>query len=365
MKKKRIQNKNWRKVKLGDVARFYYGKMPNRERLNIGGIYPVYTGYQNVGYYNEYNSDGDLIVVARGVGGTGDIKISPAKSFVTNLSIVIKLDQKLVDKNYLFYKFNRGLRYLDSGSAQSQITISDLEKINIELPSLIVQQKLAKILSGFDDKIELNNKINQNLEQTAQAILNDTGLFNKFGADKLGDLMVQRKEKFKKYEDWKDLKLLDLGRFPQKSLAITSYGIGGEIKTSGVRFKKWDILFGAVRPYFHKVVIAPFDGVTNSSVFVICPKEESHGSLLITTLFSENVINYASMSASGTKMPVIKWEDLCNMKLSIPGEKIIDNFNNVIRPFYNIIIKNVEENEKLASLRDLLLPKLMSGEIKV
>src|SRR3989344_8683853 len=112
MKKKRIQNKNWRKVKLGDVARFYYGKMPNRERLNIGGIYPVYTGYQNVGYYNEYNSDEDLIVVARGVGGTGDVKISPPKCFVTNLSIVIKLDDEVVDKKYLYYKYlNTNLRY--------------------------------------------------------------------------------------------------------------------------------------------------------------------------------------------------------------------------------------------------------------
>jgi type I restriction enzyme S subunit len=181
----------------------------------------------------------------------------------------------------------------------------------------------------------------------------------------LEEIMNLRREKFKSYNEWKNEKLLDLGRFPQKSLAINEHGKGEEIKTSAFKFYKGDILFGAVRPYFHKVVIAPFDGVTNQSVFVIFPKKQEFYSYLITILFSESTINYATNMAFGTKMPVLKYEDLANMNIVLPDFKILSIFNGIVDKFYKILIEKVEENQKLAALRDLLLPKLMSGEIRV
>ncbi len=276
-----------------------------------------------------------------------------------------------INKDFLYYRLIIDREKLISnvtGSIFDNLKTDVLREHEIALPSDGEQKRIADVLSTFDDKIELNNKISRTLEQMAQAIFKEWLLKNQksnIKNQKLGNLMSLRKEKFKKYEEWKNLKLLDLGRFPQKSLAITTYGKGEEIKTAGIKFKKGDILFGAVRPYFHKVVIAPFDGVTNSSVFVIMPKKENYYALLITILFSENTINYASMSASGTKMPVIKWEDLCSMEILIPEEKIIDSFNRIVKNFYDLIIKNTKENQKLAVLRDLLLPKLMSGEVRV
>ena len=160
---------NWQEVKLGDVLSFRYGKMPNKNKILSKGKYPIFTGYRYAGFYDEYNIEkNQLIIVARGVGGTGDVKLSKEQCFLTNLSIASSLKTRQVDVKYLFYYFTlHSLRYLDSGSAQSQITINDLEKIIILLPSLDVQKKIAGVLGALDDKIVLNNKINQNLEAQA------------------------------------------------------------------------------------------------------------------------------------------------------------------------------------------------------
>ena len=165
--------KTWENVKFSDIASFKYGKMPTKNKILETGGYPIYSGYRYVGYYNEYNIDKNtLIIIARGVGGTGDVKLTKEKCYLTNLSIaVFPFNNNSVNTLYLYYYFLlHNLRYLDSGSAQSQITISDLEKLVIKLPPLETQKKIAVVLSSLDDKIELNNKINQNLEQQAQAI---------------------------------------------------------------------------------------------------------------------------------------------------------------------------------------------------
>lgn len=156
---------------LGDIATFQYGKMPKKPLLGTG-LFPTYSGYKYQYLYPEFNCDaGDVIVVARGVGGTGDVKIVKEKCYLTNLSIKISLDNKIVDNRFFYYMFMKNnLRYLDSGSAQSQITINDLKILKIELPCLSVQKKVVKILSELDDKIEVNTHTNQTLEQIAQAI---------------------------------------------------------------------------------------------------------------------------------------------------------------------------------------------------
>jgi type I restriction enzyme, S subunit len=314
-----------------------------------------------------------LYSIAGTIGRTALVTKQELPANTNQALAIIRSDFEKVYPKYLFYILStRHQRVfansLVAQSVQANINLKQVSEFEIDLPEITEQKRIAEVFAMLDDKIELNNKINRNLEQMAQAIFKEWFVKNqksKSKNQKLGDLMVLRKEKFKKYEDWKNLKLLDLGRFPQKSLAITSYGKGEEIKTAGIKFKKGDILFGAVRPYFHKVVIAPFDGVTNSSVFVIIPKKDNYYALLVTILFSENTVNYASMSASGTKMPVIKWEDLCDMEISLPEEKVLNNFNKIVENFYKAIVKNAEENQKLAALRDLLLPKLMSGEIRV
>ncbi len=132
----------WEVAKLGEVSSMKYGKMAKKEKLIDEGI-PVYSGYRITGYYPELMFDeSKVIVVARGVGGTGDVKMSPDICWLTNLSIAVLENQDKLTKTFLYFylKFSR-LRNLDSGSAQSQITIANLSLHRILLPLLNCIQK--------------------------------------------------------------------------------------------------------------------------------------------------------------------------------------------------------------------------------
>ena len=151
--------------RLDEIAtNFRYGKMPDKNRIKDAGEYPVWSGYRCVGYYDEKNVNKDeIVVVARGIGGTGDVKICKEDSFLTNLSIAFSVN-KGINPLYVYYYYQiKNLRYLDSGSAQSQITINDLKKVKIPIPNEVTQDKIVKVLGKLDKKIEINNKINNNL----------------------------------------------------------------------------------------------------------------------------------------------------------------------------------------------------------
>jgi type I restriction enzyme S subunit len=313
-----------------------------------------------------------------------------SQAMVNEHVYIVRTKQELLDQVFLYYKLRtrEGQEMIKNsirGSAQGGLTRDFLDNWTIYIPSLDEQKRIADFLSAFDDKIELNEKIIRTIEKMAMTIFEEWFVHLRFpGYEKiefvdselgkipkgwrvgnLGEIMIRRVERVKSYKEWMKEKLLDLGRFPRKSLAMVSYGKGEEIKSSVLRFKEGDILFGAVRPYFHKVLIAPFNGVTNASVFIIYPSNAYYYCFLVCTLFSDSTIAYATRCASGTKMPVLKWEDLCSMQLVIPEESILYKFNEIVNPLLLKLLENVKENQILASLRDLLLPKLMSGEVRI
>ena len=139
----------WKLGQLSYLTDFQYGKMvPESERCDTG--YPIFSGYGVTGYYKEYMFENSTIVVlARGVSGTGDVRISPRYSYITNLSIALKLK----DLSYFAYLYvylkNDNLRALDSGSAQSMITVDSLSKHKIAIPS----KEIAESFNNYADAI--------------------------------------------------------------------------------------------------------------------------------------------------------------------------------------------------------------------
>ncbi|MCJ7795362.1 MAG: restriction endonuclease subunit S, partial [Thermoleophilia bacterium] len=159
----------WPEYTLGDLCKFKYGQMPRKTDLCDDG-YPVFSGYHIVGYATTYHyEEPEIIVVARGVGGTGDVKMSPPKCFLTNLSIVAKVISSNVDKKFLYYRLaGPKLWELRTGSAQAQITIDRLQRYELRLPPLATQRKIAAILSAYDDLIENNLRRIKILDEMAQ-----------------------------------------------------------------------------------------------------------------------------------------------------------------------------------------------------
>ncbi|RXJ55433.1 restriction endonuclease subunit S [Candidatus Marinarcus aquaticus] len=162
---------DWEVKKLEKIVSMKYGKMPNKKDLVSKG-YPVYSGYKISGFHKEYlYENSELIIVARGVGGTGDVKFSPKKSWITNLSIVLPLDEEEI-KYYLFYVLTRKkLRYLDSGSAQSQITISDLNMLKIIFPKKEILDNYYTLSKPIFEQIQQNQQQNKILKQQRDSLL--------------------------------------------------------------------------------------------------------------------------------------------------------------------------------------------------
>lgn len=162
----------WQVKRLDELGKISYGTMPKKEKLDVSG-YPVFSGYNYVGYYPEYNClENKVIVVARGVGGTGDIKLTKEKCFLTNLSICVHNNFNLIDDILLFYSLNlKGLHFLRTGSAQPQITINDLNKVVVLIPKKNVENHFLSFFKDLTNTKEINLKENQTLTQLRDTLL--------------------------------------------------------------------------------------------------------------------------------------------------------------------------------------------------
>jgi type I restriction enzyme S subunit len=162
----------WLNVPLSELATFKYGKfLPKSSLLDHG--YPVFSGYGVVGYLPDYQfAEPQLLIVCRGEGGTGDVKLSPPMCSITNLSIVLSPDKSKVLRDYLYWTLKCcDTRVLRTGSAQAQIVIGSLEKLPVSIPrSLDLQAAIASFFRVLDDRIALLRETNATLEDIAQAL---------------------------------------------------------------------------------------------------------------------------------------------------------------------------------------------------
>lgn len=162
----------WKYEKLEKFTKMKYGKMLDSELFLEKG-YPVFSGYGVRGYYSEYMyEEPQILVLCRGVSGTGEVRLTPRFSYITNLSIVVEVDKPTVSKMYLyFYLRNSDLRALDSGSAQSMITTGDLYFQDAILPPTELQMKFDTVTNSIMKEIEIKNKENQKLTELKDLLL--------------------------------------------------------------------------------------------------------------------------------------------------------------------------------------------------
>jgi type I restriction enzyme S subunit len=332
-----------------------------------------------------------LLIVARGVGGTGDIKMSPPKCTILNLSIVISPNENKVNKNFLYWLLKYSNTYsLRTGSAQPQIIIKDLKPFSIRYPKLKNEQKkITDILSTLDKKIENNNKMNKTLEEMAQAIYkswfvdfepfqdeefvdSELGMIPKGWEIKKLDKLFNFKRGIepgsKNYEENKQknnvkfIRVGDVGEGSRETVFIDKKFIKKEKYCNyGDILVSFDATIGRV------TMIQ--EGCYNSGLKRIYPKKEykdlfSNG-LIYLMMKSDNIQNTINKYAAGTTI-LHASKSVKHLQHPFPkNDDIIINFQKKIKPIIKKILLNKKENKSLKQLRDSLLPKLMSGEIKV
>lgn len=376
--------------KFGDISGFKYGKMPKKDKKVEEG-YPIFTGYRISGYYTEYMYENpQLVIVARGVGGTGDVKLAPSYSYITNLSIIIEPNANIADQYYLMYYLNSlKLRYLDSGSAQSQITINDLGNLKVTLPSLEIQKEVANLLRTYDKKIQLNNQIIFNLEQLAQTLFKRWFVDFEFPDENgepykwSGGEMVEG-ELGMIPEGWKSGRLTDIatlimGQSP-KSDTYNEDGLGLPLINGASDFKKdqinplkyttdpkreskeGDFIFG-VRATVGNVTYVDKEYALGRGVGIARAKKNEYREMLYFQLITG--INHLKSTATGSVYISFTKSDIEGIKVIIPNTNVVKLFHGTVKSFLEQKNTLIIQNDKLVNLRDMLLPKLLSGEIEI
>lgn len=151
----------------------------------------------------------------------------------------------------------------------------------------------------------------------------------------------------------------------RKQLFLSEFGTGEAIESNKSRFQARDLLFGKLRAYFHKVCLASKEGICSTDILVFRAKEPCFYSLMVMTAYSSGFVEYADLRSTGTRMPRANAKDLLDYPVVVPEDAVGEAFENQVSPIWERGQKAVSESRELSLLRDTLLPKLLSGELRI
>ncbi len=296
---------------------------------------------------------------------------------------------KEVDKEFIYYvltsaNFKRNITNEATGTTIKNVSLKQMREYKFNIPCNISdQRRIASILSSLDRKIELNNKINADLEEMAQAIFKNWFVdFEPFKGGKfvdselgmipegwkvgtLKDLLYLRKDSIKAANKG-NLPYLPIDTIPMHCLVATDFKSNDEAKSSLQTFEQNDIVVGAMRVYFHRVILAPCKGITRTTCFVLSVKNENALAYSLMQCNQDEAISFAEKTSKGSTMPYAVWDGgYGEYKVVIPPSEVMKSFNDLLSNFFSKMNKNAIENSRLSLLRDTLLPRLMSGELEV
>ena len=302
----------------------------------------------------------------------------------TNQAVaIIRITPEKADFKYVYYFLNQKalITYINgiSGqSAQPNINLQQISELNIKLPPLPTQQKIAAILSSLDDKIELNNKINTNLEQQAQALFKNWFVdFEPFGGKmpegwkvgKLSDIAEIKTDTFKPEQN-PDIQVehYSLPAFDEKR--YPTFEISKELKSNKFIISNDEVLVSKLNPTV-KRVWRPYclteKSICSTEFIVYKPISAELKDYLFSIVNSSEFNDFMCSNVTGSTNSHQRTppKTTLNYEIPIPTKDILHKFCNIVTPMYDKIQENIIQNETVSSLRDTLLPKLMNGEIEV
>ena len=182
---------------------------------------------------------------------------------------------------------------------------------------------------------------------------------------KLGDIAKEVRRSVQPDQIDPETPYFGLEHLPRKSITLSDWGNASEVQSTKLAFKEGEILFGKIRPYFHKVGIAPLDGVSSTDAIIIIPNEPEYFGLVLSCVSSEDFVSHATQSSQGTKMPRADWKVLVKYPILVPPKDILNKHNDFMRDIVGMIKNLIFANRNLRRTRELLLPHLVSGEVGV
>ncbi|MDP2792672.1 MAG: restriction endonuclease subunit S, partial [Sulfurisoma sp.] len=156
-----------------------------------------------------------------------------------------------------------------------------------------------------------------------------------------------------------------LEHMPRHCIALSEWGASDGLESNKFEFKRGEILFGKLRPYFHKVGVAPVNGVCSTDIVVVTPRAQEWFGFVLGHVSSDAFVEHTTAGSTGTKMPRTSWSEMARYDIALPPKVVAQAFTERLQPSVDRIIADIHESRTLAALRDALLPKLISGELRV
>ncbi len=318
---------------------------------------------------------------------------------------IIRPDPAKLDPRFLRYALvapdmqERLLTWAASGATRNALTKGMLESLSVVAPRKVADQRaIAGILGALDDKIELSRRMQETVEAVARSIHKDwfvdfgptrtkacrgqpylpAGLWGMFPSDfsevgtpagwKMGtvaDVASAPRRGASPADVPADTPYIGLEHMPRRSIALTERSRAGAVTSGKSAFTKGEILFGKLRPYFHKVGLAPLDGICSTDIVVVAPRGPEWRAFALLCLSSDEFVSYTDRTSTGTKMPRTSWKTMARYQVCLPPNHVARAFQALVQPLIDKVEAAIHQSHTLARIRDLLLPKLISGEIRV
>ena len=364
--------------------------------------------------YTRYRLEtGDIVIARMGTIGASAFIKDPPRAVAASYLIIHRVDPAIADSRFVSYVMRSPYWWSfvwshgSSGAVQPNINARVLGEFQFALPPLPEQRAIAHILGTLDDKIELNRRLSETLEQMARALFKawfvdfepvrakmegrwrrgeslpglPTHLYDLFpdrlvdselgeipegwGVGTLGDVADHIRRNVQPGQIEPQTPYIALEHMPRRCIALSDWGAAEGIESNKFEFRKGEILFGKLRPYFHKVGVAPVDGVCSTDIVVVAPKTPHWFAFVLYVVSSDEFVEYTNAGSTGTKMPRTSWVEMARYDIVLPPEAIAQAFTEMVRPGVDRIIAATHESRTLAALRDTLLPMLISGALRV
>ena len=308
--------------------------------------------------------------------------VTPHEEIILGKYLNAFMHSKYILKYFEMNATGSGMRYT--------LSLETLNDIPVLVPSLDEQKKIGDFFSALDRKISLNRKANAELEALAKQIYDywfvqfdfpdaNGRPYKSSGGKMVYDSTIKREIP----EGWSsdrlgqivaevgigisvsqrgDLPYTPMDQLPIRKMSFSSSLPTEDAQSSLVKYSKHDILIGAMRVYFHRVCIAPFDGITRTTTLVLRPKQVDYYAYIYERLNADDFINYAIQMSNGSQQPMVSWSSLESMPVLVPSEDIVLKYKDLFIEIRDKVISQNMENKQLSSMRDYILPLLMNGQ---
>lgn len=333
--------------------------------------------------------DGDILISMTGyIGVVARVLGSSAPLLNQRVGRFRDFRRDRIDPDYLYLVLRdetvrKKVELLGHGAAQPNISPSAIQSVEIPVPDLVTQRRIAAILGAYDDLIEVNRRRVAVLEAMARGLFEEWFVRFRFPGQEhkplqdtpnsplpegwrwgsYGDFAEEVRDSVMPSAVDPEMPYVGLEHIPRRSTTLNDAGRASDVDSLKLRFRQGDVLFGKIRPYFHKVVAASFEGVCSSDAIVFRARQPEFKAIILLAAASDAFVAHSVQTSNGTKMPRANPAVLKAYTLPIPPAPIMLKFNDTAWPMVEAAANIEASNRRLAASRDLLLPRLICGEL--